>query len=355
MNTQQSTAATAQHAPPADRSDATIDVVCAADDAYAMPLAVTLKSACRNLAKGSRIRLFFITGGINDANWSMIEATLADEPIDIHVIQPDRAIFADLTISHHISHTAYFRLLTAELLPSDVRRVIYLDSDLFIQEDLGHLWALPIEANFCLATVDVACPYVDARLGCANYRMANPYMASLSPIRNYRELGLDGSSEYFNSGVMVLNLDLWRKEEMATRLLKTLRDNQKYVWCWDQYALNVACHGNWGRFDPRWNQGAHVFEYPSARHAPIEVNQWDRMRTDPAIVHFTTEFKPWQHNSNHPRSEVFYEGLDETAWRGWRPDTSRSNFKDWFNRQVLAAIKQATISSRRLTSMWAAG
>ncbi|TWU31974.1 glycosyltransferase family 8 protein [Novipirellula artificiosorum] len=336
---------------PESRPSQRIDVVCAADDAYVMPLAVTLKSACRHLGSGKRIRLFLLAGEICDENWSRLQQTLVDEPIEIHTIKPDLDVVSDLSISHHISHTAYFRLLAAELVPCKVEKAIYLDADLFVKEDLARLWDLPIEQHDCLATADIACPFVDARVGCANYRLANPYMAALRPIRNYRELDLDGASEYFNSGVMVLNLHQWRKENVAERLLKILRDNREHVWCWDQYALNVLFHGNWGRFEPRWNQGAHVFEYPSEAHAPIDPQQWTDMRTNPAIVHFTTEFKPWQTSSNHPRSEVFFEGLAATAWKNWCLPETASSFKQWFNRRMIDMIKRSTITFRKLASV----
>ena len=335
-----------------DRSN-TIDVLCAADDSYAMPLAVTLKSACRNLSRGSRIRLFLLTGGIRNDNWRMLEQTFQGQPIDVNVIEPEREIVADLSISHHISHTAYFRLLAAELLPPDVKKVVYLDSDLLIRKDISQLWELPLNDRYCLATVDVACPYVDAKSGCKNFRRAAPYMASLRPIPNYRQLGLDGSHEYFNSGVMVLNLDRWRRENIVDDLLRTLRDNQRFVWCWDQYALNVVFHRQWGRFDPCWNQGAHLFEYPSGDHAPIDRLEWQSAKLDPAIVHFTTEFKPWHFRSDHPalkssRAELFYQGLDDTAWKNWRPDPIPLTAKQWFNFRMLDLIKKSTISSRKL-------
>jgi lipopolysaccharide biosynthesis glycosyltransferase len=340
-----------KQSPPA-RPVNRIDVVCAADDAYVMPLAVTLKSACRNLTDGQHIRLFLLSGDISDQNWSMLQRTLVGEPIDVCPIKPDLGRVSDLSISHHISHTAYFRLLTAESVPSDVDKAIYLDSDLFVKDDLSELWKLPLESRYCLATADVACPFVDARRGCKNFRLANPYMASLRPIPNYQALGLDGASEYFNSGVMVLNVQRWRDENVADQLLRILRDNRKHVWCWDQYALNVLFHGNWGRFEPRWNQGAHVFEYPSETHAPFDRQQWIEMKTNPAIVHFTTEFKPWQAHSNHPCSEVFFEGLADTAWQNWRPPTPGPSFQKWFNRQMIELIKRSTKTSRKIASVW---
>lgn len=179
-----------------------IDVVCAADDAYAMPLAVTLKSASAGLSSRYRLRVWLLDGGISPHNWKKLEQSLENCSIDLCVVRPDLGSIADLHISHHITHTAYFRLLTAELLPADVQKVIYLDSDLLIIGDLSQLWERDVGDNYCLASPDIACPYIDARKGCANFRSACPYMASLKPVANYQELGMDGAAEYFNSGVM---------------------------------------------------------------------------------------------------------------------------------------------------------
>ncbi len=330
----------------------TIDLVCAADDAYAMPLAVTLRSMSNHLSPQVTARVFVLDGGISEISWAGLKETLADTSIELCAIRPDVNSLADLSISHHISHTAYFRLLSAELLPTEIDKAIYLDSDLLIRDDLVQLWDRPLGNSYCLATVDIACPYIDARLGCANFRLASPYLAARRPIRNYRKLDLDGRGEYFNSGVMVMNLARWRRDNVAERLLRCLRDNQRFVWCWDQYALNVVFAGEWDRFSPRWNQGAHVFEYPSERYAPIDSSLWLEMKRDPAIVHFTTEFKPWQFASNHPRGHLFYEGLLDTAWRDWRPTKPTFQWRTWLDRFGVKLNKRITQAFRKVTAIW---
>ena len=329
-----------------------IDVIAAADDNYAMPLAVAVASVCQRLDPNHRIRLFLLARELSDANLRRLEDTFRGNPIDLRIIEPDVGMIADLSVSHHISHAAYYRLLAGELLPQEIDKAIYLDCDVLVCDDLLDLWRQPLADNYCLATVDIACPYIDARLGCQNFRRANPYMASLQPVRNYLELGLDGRSEYFNSGVMVLNLDRWRRENIAHRLLKTLRDHRRHVWCWDQYALNVLFHKNWGRFDPRWNQGAHVYEYPDARRVPIDVQEWQTMKNNPSVIHFTTEFKPWHPKVTHPSAELFFDVLNDTAWHAWQPDPRSLTARDHFNRGMFRVIKSSTITSRKLVSMW---
>jgi lipopolysaccharide biosynthesis glycosyltransferase len=323
----------------------------AADENYVLPLAVTLKSACDSLGNGARLELYFLDGGLSEASWMGLHETLTGHPIDIHVIRPDRARLERLMISHHITHVAYYRLLAADLLPRHVDKVIYLDSDLFVRADLAELWQRPLDGQFCLAAVDIACPYVDARVGSRNFRRAGPYMASLRPIANYRELGLDAAAEYFNSGVMVINLARWRDALVSEQLLDCLQRHHRHVWCWDQYALNVVFTRQWGRLEPRWNQGAHVFEYPDIRHAPIDANEFAAMRDHPAIVHFTTEFKPWGYGSRDPRRDLFFEGLDNTAWRGWRPVRPPFRFRRWWQLRAIKFQKQWVINYRKLAAL----
>ena len=229
--------------------------------------------------------------GLSEQSWGALRESLHDLPIEILIVKPDPNKVRDLSTSHHITHAAYFRLMAAELLPKWLDRVIYLDSDVLVNDDLGKLWNAPLDDHYCLAVPDIACPFVDARHGGCNQRKANPYMAALTPIPNWKALGLNGDSMYFNSGVMVLNLARWREERISRSLLKCLRENPDHVWCWDQYALNVVFSEQWGQLDFRWNQGAHVFEYPDETYSPIDSESFRAMRDEPSIIHFTTEWK----------------------------------------------------------------
>ncbi len=326
-------------------------VLCAADDNYVQPLAVTLHSAVAALKRGKHLHVLLMDGGISEVNWIGLKETLAGLPISIHVVRPDRNEIADLGISHHITHTAYFRLLAARLLPASIDKIIYLDSDVLVRDDLTELWNYDVGDQYCLAAVDIACPFIDARKSDPRFRGSIPYLAELSPVRNWRELGLEGAAPYFNSGVMVINLKRWRDERIEEQLLACLRENSRYVWCWDQYALNVVFAGQWRPLPPRWNQGAHLFEYPDETCSPIDPLEFAEMRDNPALIHFTTEFKPWHYRIIHPWRDTWFESLDQTAWTNWRPTKSRFSLKEWWNRQAVYWIRKSTINYR-LVSGW---
>ena len=305
------------------RSRKTTDpiVLCAADEKYVRPLAVMLHSAASQLSDGKHLYVVLFDGGISEESLMGLRESFADLPISVDILKPDLSEVGDLMTSHHITHTAYLRLMAARLIPDDIEKVIYLDSDVLVKDDLSKLWELDPQDNYCLAAVDIAVPYIDANeVVDTQSRAAKPYVMAYQPIQNWRELGLDGSANYFNSGVMVLNLKLWRDDNIEEQLFRCLRENSAYVWCWDQYALNVVFAGRWGQLEPRWNQGGHVFEYPDESCSPIDENDFVAMRDDPAIIHYTTMFKPWDYRPFHPLRETFYEQLDQTAWKDWRPE-----------------------------------
>ncbi len=327
-------------------------VVCACDDHYAMPLTVMLHSAARHLAPDSRLLVYFIDGGLSESSWMAIRESLIDLPIDVYSIQPDYSLVEHLHTSHHVTPAAYLRLLTAEMLPAHVDKAIYLDSDLLIRDDLTQLWDLPLDEHYCLAVPDIACPFIDARTGCHNFRHAGPYLAAWQPVPNYRELGMDPLAEYFNSGVMVLNLDLWREDQVAAQMLDCLEQNEQHIWCWDQYALNVVFHGRWGRLPVRWNQGAHCLDYPSPMYSPVDRQEYEEMLDDPGIVHFTTEFKPWHFHWTHLRGDQFFAALDQTAWQGWRPQPPEFSWPEWQQRKMVGLVKWIVTRARKVSSIW---
>ncbi len=327
-------------------------VLCAADENYVRPLAVTLHSAATSLTGDHQLHVLLMDGGISPSSWVGLKETLVGLPITIHVIKPDAEEVRDLVISHHITHTAYFRLLAARLLPDSIDKLIYLDSDVLVRHDLTELWNYDVGNHYCLAAVDIACPFVDARVADRRFKKSIPYLAAVSPIRNWLELGLDGSANYFNSGVMLINLKRWREENVDQQLLKCLRDNSKFVWCWDQYALNVVFAGQWDALPGKWNQGAHVFEYPDETCSPIQIEEFIEMRDNPALIHFTTEFKPWEYRPFHPLRDAFYQRLDQTAWNGWRPERPPFSIRDAWTHQAVFWVRQSTIGYRKIQGIF---
>src|SRR5690606_17490774 len=72
-------------------------------------------------------------------------------------------------------------------------------------------------------------------------------------VRNYAELGLNPDEKYFNSGLLVINIERWLEENITQNTLETITENKKYASLSDQYGLNVTIIGKWYEIDSTWS------------------------------------------------------------------------------------------------------
>jgi lipopolysaccharide biosynthesis glycosyltransferase len=289
-----------------------IVIVCAADDNYAMPLAVTVRSALVNLKSQRKILLFIIDGGIKNNNKQKILKSLNSENCEIQFIQkPDSWLelieFNNLEKNqsqiHSISPSfaTYYRLMIAELLPKEFDKAIYLDCDLVVNGDLEELWETDLIENHILAVPDLIIQNV------------------LSPteLPNYKDIGIS-QAKYFNAGVLVINLKKWRDDKIAIQSMEYLNYNKEYIRFHDQDVLNALFVDKWGELDPRWNTISYIKDvYPLWENSPFSEEVYHTLIHEPYIIHYLTRLKPW--NSRHVKlAEYFFHYVDMTAWTGWR-------------------------------------
>jgi lipopolysaccharide biosynthesis glycosyltransferase len=178
--------------PQVDKRE--IVLILSADDGYAMQLAVTLRSIIDNLSPRRTLSIFVLDGGIQEINKTKIIRSLKKGRYKIQWLQPPLHLLAWAKQIRYFTLAAYLRLLVPKILPLEVKKAIYLDCDLIVLKDLGDLWNVEMDDQYTVAVQDGYLPYVSSH-------NVMPY---------YLELGLSGDSKYFNSGVMVINIQKWR-------------------------------------------------------------------------------------------------------------------------------------------------
>lgn len=335
---------TTNDATPATAAAKQVVVATAADEGYALPLAVTVRSMTDALGPDSHLRLFLLDAGITAATRERLIKSWDLSRTTIEWIKVDLGQFAHLPVSHHVTSTSYVRLLLGELLPADVEKVIYLDSDMVVHRDLAELYAEPLGDELALAVQETGAPWIDADLAPEASGFKSSRLAAARPVPNYQELGLRPEARYFNGGMLVFNARRWREEKLGEQFLNCLQDNMEHVLWWDQYALNVVLADNWRPIDPRWNQTAWLFTYRNWRESPYTRAEYLQRRNKPWIVHYCSPTKPWNYFCEHPFSNDFYRAMARTDWRDWRP-TPPANLwaKGWkfYRRKVRDAVKVA--------------
>ncbi len=293
------------------------------------------------------MRLFLVDGGLRPGTRRQLLRILDPDRVDVTWVDPQWHKLRDLPLSEHLLPVIYLRLVLPELLPAEVGRFIYLDVDLVVNGDLGELWDQPLGDNLVLAVQDFGFPYLDAEVALENYEACKPHLWGVRGVENWRELGLDPRAKYFNAGIQVVDLAGWRREQVGERMIRCLHENREHAALADQYALNVVLAGRIGELDPRWNTTLALFMYPSPEESPWDAQTWERLTSDPQVVHFVGRWKPWywgRRRARHPwraHFDRYYDELDWPLWRRWRW-TLLPVTREWFQKRGRRVRKSTT-------------
>lgn len=287
-----------------------ISLVCAATDSYAMPLAVTLRSALENLSGRRNVHVTVLDGGIEEANKQRLRQTIQGvHRVEISFVTPRAQLLHGLPTTKKYPLTVYYRLLLPDVLPRHIHKVLYLDGDLVVTGDLSRLWQQDMGAWHAMAVQDICHRFV-ARTN----HLSRP------------EFQVPPGQKYLNSGVMLIDLDKWRQDDIAGQAMEYLRAYPQCMLFADQDGLNLALAGKWGELDPRWNQIHEIHEYANWQESPYDETTYRAVLTAPYVIHFTTPPKPWMTGCTHPKQDVFFHYVDQTPWTGWRNTLLRRAF-----------------------------
>ena len=254
-------------------SSAGIHITLCANDRYFPGLYCTIGSAIKALNLGIPATFHVIDAGLSPEAKQQIESLVGRTPPHaIQWIYPPGGSFEHLRRGkHHIS--TYYRLALPDLL--DVARVIYLDADMLVLSDLSALWE---EAE---GSAKPACAVKD--------------WETLSLAADSKELaervGASCPTEYFNAGLLILDLKTGRMEGLTARLIDVLEKFGHAIRFADQSALNYCLARRIHALDSKWNTPAWAFDRQSDN-------------TLPKVLHFTNQ-APWLVRRYSPSQAVF--------------------------------------------------
>src|SRR5699024_8863395 len=127
------------------------------------------------------------------------------------------------------------------LADKDYEKVLYIDCDVLVLDDVSKLYDTDIGEKVIGAIIDPGQALVLGRLG------------------------VETEDYYFNSGLMLINLANWRKANITEKTLAFLEEEEDKIIYHDQDALNAIVYEKWFPLHPKWNlQTSLLFE----RHQP---------------------------------------------------------------------------------------
>jgi len=315
-----------------------VHVVLAADERFAMPLAVTVRSFLIQLRAGATSSVSVLDGGISPESKRRVEASVEDlgHAVEWNWLPIPNDRLHSLEVSGHVSVATYYRIFLASLLPAEIRRVIYLDCDTLVRDDLTKLYQETLGNHTCAAVQDISAPFMASRMCSEVDDRWVHYLAATRPIPNFEDFGFVAKDPYFNAGVLLIDVERWRSRDIEAKLLQCIQQHRADRLWWDQYALNAVLHGDWIALDAGWNQTSHTYTLPMWRDSFLDEATFDRVKLNPSIVHFSSATKPWHARCRHPFAKEYEAVLDQTSWKGVRP-----SWRDWMRETAINTHDQS--------------
>ena len=264
-------------------------------DANYLPWAATVVYSCLQANPGQTIDFHILhDGSIVPDDQSRLRSLAGDGPstVDFLGVEPQR--LSSLPATTEFGPIVWLRLMIPELLP-EASRVLYLDSDLFVYGALRPLWETPMEEAPMAAVANVAEP------------ATRDHIAAL---------GVDYPGGYFNSGVLLLDLERMRAEGSADTLFRFAHDHRGKLRWPDQDALNAVFARRWLPLHPRWNAQNSFWVWRDWSLEVFDPGTLAEATADPGIRHFEgpNAAKPWHYLCSAPGYREFRAALAATPW-----------------------------------------
>ncbi len=176
----------------------------------------------------------------------------------------------------------YYRIFASRYLPESLDRILYLDPDLVVNGSIASLYQMDMQDYYFAA--------------------ASHTGALLQKINTLR-LDMEDNSPYINSGVMLMNLALLRKEQDFQDVFDFIEKRKNLLMLPDQDIISALYGSRIYALDPfRYNMTERLYQL----HAPFEKSlTLDWIRKNAIIIHYCGRNKPWKDNY-FGQLDVFY-------------------------------------------------
>ena len=246
------------------------------DQNYLPQLQVLLTSLYIN-NPGELFSLYLLHSGIPDEALAPVQRQCEACGYSFLPNRVDDALFQGAPITRQYPKEMYYRLLAAQMLPKTVKQVVYLDPDILIINSIRPLWETDLKGNLFAAAAHTG-----------KTELAN----------SVNQLRLGTEQDYYNSGVLLMDLEAGRREIDPGEIFRYVEKHHKELILPDQDILNAMYSKRILPLeDVLWNYDARNYSNYLIRSGGEYDLNWVMEHT--AILHFCGKQKPWKPNYIH--------------------------------------------------------
>lgn len=280
-----------------------INILYASDDNFSPYLGVSIFSLLKhNHDDFDKINIYILNKGISENNiGSLLKVSKNFLNCNLIFIE-DKGISEILgrTVKGNRALSSFSRLLASSFLDSSISKVLYLDADSLIVGSFKDLWETDISKYYCAGVLDIGPDYVKTAIGLKN------------------------NTKYINAGVLLINLEKWREDDIEACFIDFLEKNDFEVYNNDQGILNGVLNENILIVNPKFN-----FMSPFLEKGYEDIINWnglknhysksiiDNARKNAVFLHFVPFIngRPWFKDTNHPCKKLYLKYANQTPFK----------------------------------------
>jgi lipopolysaccharide biosynthesis glycosyltransferase len=244
---------------------------------YLSQLAVMLKSVVLS-NPDARFDVYVLHSTLTEADFAHVQNAIGSGSIVLHPILVSDPMLKTAPTSKRYPTEMYFRLFASRYLPKELDRILYLDPDIIVVNPLEKLYDMPLENHFY-----AACSHI--------------LIQGMQRFNEWR-LNMEKDTPYINSGVLLMNLGLLRKEMDPEEVYGYIRRHKQALLLPDQDVLSALYGMKTLLVDSLvYNLSERYQRACNIRLLPGETKvDLDWIRKNAVIIHYCGKNKPWKAN-----------------------------------------------------------
>jgi lipopolysaccharide biosynthesis glycosyltransferase len=264
----------------------TIHVALAFDKNYLAQSYALITSLFQQHKQGE-LAFHVIATGLSADEIRALQAYVHQEKHGIQFYSVDESTINKFVLINQWTHAVYLRLFFPLIVPTTVSTIIYLDVDTIVTNPLYELWKMDVGMLPLAAVYD-------------NYVKTQPL------------LGITKEGEYFNSGVMLINIPRWNALAISEKAMAYLHHNPEKILFVDQCGLNAVLKGLWMKLPSKFN-----FMYPSVP-ATASKRELKNLLQNIVVVHYTLQ-RPWHMLCRNRLAYLYHDARQASPVASWSP------------------------------------
>lgn len=292
--------------------DNRLTIVFTINDSYAVHCCTTIVSILEN-NKGATFNFYIITDFLSNENKQYITNCITnynkENKLFVKIVNMNLFVNLKNNINYISPHT-YIRFIIADEL-QEIDKALYLDADLIINGNINNLW--------------------NTELG--NFLCAGARDSYIEKIKYKYTIGMNSDDIYINTGVLLLNLQEIRKQEISKKLFETANNRLDELSFQDQDIINLT-------FRKQILPISNIFNYAS-------MDALEETTEKPIIIHYTGRIKPWNaiEKCRNKFTNLYFIYLNKTPYKKYYKEFKIKRIKRNLKKMIGINVKPKKIKA----------